>query len=254
MARHSSSGYRYVLGPGGVSPAVKLLLIANIAAFVVTELVPLWLSIEIKQLLGLTPRDVMSGYLWQPATYMFLHADLFHILFNMLSLWMLGVDLERTWGTPFFVRYYAVTGIGAALITIGVSLLPLPLSDRIFQSVTIGASGAIYGLLLAYGLSFPNRPIYLYFLFQIPAKYFVMIVGAIAFFSSVSNQPGGISHAAHLGGLVVGYFYLSGGRRLRWNPFAEIKYRYLRWKIARMRKKFDVVSGGRSDDWDRRIH
>jgi membrane associated rhomboid family serine protease len=254
MARYPSSGYRIAIGPGGMSPAVKALLIANTAMFVVTSVVPA-LKPDLILWLGLTPQSVLTqGRVWQPLTYMFLHADVFHILFNMLGLWMFGVELERMWGTPFFVRYYAVTGIGAALITIGMSLLPMPWAARSYQVATIGASGAIYGLLLAYGLSFPNRPIYLYFLFQIPAKYFVMIVGAIAFFSSVSNQPGGISHAAHLGGLLVGYFYLRGRRLLRWNPLAELKYRYLRWKIGRMRKKFDVVSGGRSDDWDRRIH
>ena len=250
MARYPSSGYRIAIGPGGMSPAVRALLIANTAMFVASYFVH-----DLNLWLGLMPEDVVTrGRIWQPFTYMFLHADPFHILFNMLGLWMFGVELERMWGTPFFVRYYAVTGVGAALITVAMSLLPLPWSPRIYQSVTIGASGAIYGLLLAYGLSFPNRPIYLYFLFQIPAKYFVMIVGAIAFFSSVSNQPGGISHAAHLGGLLVGYCYLRGRRLLRWNPIAELKYRYLRWKIGRMRKKFDVVSGGRSDDWDRRIH
>jgi membrane associated rhomboid family serine protease len=253
MARYPAPGYRYVLGPGGVSPAVKLLLIANIAMFVVTELVPAWLSIEIKQLFGLTPRDVLTGYLWQPATYMFLHADLFHILFNMLSLWMLGVDLERTWGTPFFVRYYAVTGIGAALTVIISALLPMEAAVRTYQAVTIGASGAIFGLLLAYALYFPNRPFYFMFLFEVPAKYFVMILGAVALYWSIQQQ-GGVSHAAHLGGLIVGLLYLRGRRLSRFNPLAELKYRYLRWKIARMRKKFDVYSGGRSDDWDRRIH
>jgi membrane associated rhomboid family serine protease len=253
MARYPAPGYRYVIGPGGVSPAVKVLLIANIALFVVTELVPAWLGIEIKQLFGLTPRDVLSGYLWQPGTYMFLHADLFHILFNMLSLWMLGVDLERTWGTPFFVRYYAVTGIGAALTVIASALLPMEAAARTYQAVTIGASGAIFGLLLAYALYFPNRPFYFMFLFEVPAKYFVMILGAVALYWSIQQQ-GGVSHAAHLGGLIVGYLYLRGRRLSRFNPLAELKYRYLRWKIARMRKKFDVYSGGRSDDWDRRIH
>jgi membrane associated rhomboid family serine protease len=253
MARYPSSGYRYVIGPGGVSPAVKLLLIANIAAFVLTELVPAWLSIEIKQLFGLTPRDVLTGYLWQPVTYMFLHADLFHILFNMLSLWMLGVDLERMWGTPFFVRYYAVTGVGAALTVTAVSLLPLEASLRSYEAVTIGASGAIFGLLLAYGLYYPNRPFYFMFLFEVPAKYFVMILGAVALYWSIQQQSG-VSHTAHLGGLVVGYLYLRGGRLSKLNLLAELKYRYLRWKITRMRKKFDVYSGGRSDDWDRKIH
>lgn len=250
MARYSPA-YTYSFGPGGMTPAVKALVIANVAMFVA-----MWLAPGITRSLGLSPQAVLSGgAVWQPVTYLFLHADVFHILFNMLGLWMFGVELERKWGTYAFVKYYAVTGIGAAVITIGVALLPFSWTPRIYESVTIGASGAIYGLLLAYGLLFPDRPIYLYFLFQVPAKYFVMIIGAVAFYSSVSNPAGGISHAAHLGGLVVGYLYLRGNRLARWNPVAEVKYRYLRWKIARMRKKFDVYSGGRSpDDWDRRVH
>ena len=250
MARYPSSGVTYAIGPGGISPAVKLLLIANVAMFVATLLVP-----EIKLYLGLMPDAVLgSGYVWQLATYAFLHADVFHILFNMLALWMFGVELERVWGTRFFVKYYAITAVGAGLVTLAVSLLPVSFGPRMYYSLTIGASGAIYGLLLAYGLSFPNRPIYLYFLFRIPAKYFVMIIGAVAFLSSISNQPGGISHAAHLGGLGVGYFYLKGRRLLRINPLAELKYRYLRWRINRMRRRFAVYSGGRRDDWDRRVH
>lgn len=255
MARYPSSGYRIAIGPGGISPAIKALLIANIAMFVLTSLVPDAVHLDINLWFGLKPDAVLTqGRIWQPLTYLFLHADVMHILFNMLGLWMFGVDLERMWGTPLFVRYYFIVGIGAGIMIIALSLLPLASTAQSYSVVTIGASGAIFGLLLAYGLSFPNRLIYLYFLFQIPAKYFVMIVGAVLFFQSVSSQGGGISHVAHLGGLVVGYFYLSGRRMLKWNPIAEIKYRYLRWKIARMRKKFDVVSGGRSDDWDKRIH
>jgi membrane associated rhomboid family serine protease len=115
----------------------------------------------------------------------------------------------------------------------------------------IGASGAIYGLLLAYALYFPDRPIYIYFVFAIPAKYFVMIMGAIAFYLSLSGASGGVANATHLGGLLVAYLYLKSPRM---HPLGEVKYRYLRWKINRVRKKFDVYSGGRADDWDRRIH
>lgn len=250
MARYPSTAVTYSIGPGPLSPAVKALIIANVAMFVASTFAP-----DIVVYLGLMPKAVLErGYLWQPVTYMFLHSGVFHILFNMLGLWMFGVELERMWGTRFFARYYAVTGIGAGLFTVATSLLPFEFADHVYVALTIGASGAIYGLLLAYGLSFPNRPIYLYFLFQIPAKYFVMIVGAVAFFSSVSNVQGGLAHAAHLGGLVVGYFYLKRRRGLRFNPVGELKYRYLRWKINRMRKKFDVYSGGRADDWDRHIH
>jgi membrane associated rhomboid family serine protease len=117
--------------------------------------------------------------------------------------------------------------------------------------VIIGASGAIYALLLAYALYFPDRPIYMYFVFPIPAKVFVLIMGAIAFYSSLAETGGGVASATHLGGLAVGYLYLKGARA---HPLSELKYRYLKWKINRVRKKFDVYSGGRADDWDHRVH
>ena len=118
-------------------------------------------------------------------------------------------------------------------------------------SPTIGASGAIYGLLLAYGLLFPTRPIFMYFVFPIPAKYFVMIMGAITLLSAVGDSGGGIAHITHLGGLVAGYACL---RTPKVRPLDEMKYWYLRWKMDRARKKFGVYSGGKRDDWDKRIH
>ena len=130
------------------------------------------------------------------------------------------------------------------------SLAPFAAAARMFNTVTIGASGAIYGLLLAYGLTFPNRPIYIYFIFAIPAKYFVMIMGAIALLSSMGDSGGGIAHITHLGGLVAGFIMLRG-RRL--SPANEVRYRYLRWKMDRARKKFGVHTGGQKD-WDKRIH
>jgi membrane associated rhomboid family serine protease len=140
--------------------------------------------------------------------------------------------------------------VAAAITTILVSLAPFPATARMFDTVTIGASGAIYGLLLAYGLTFPNRPIYIYFIFAIPAKYFVMIMGAIALLSSMSDGGSGVAHITHLGGLVAGYVMLRGGRL---SPANEIRYRYLRWKMDRARKKFGVYSGGKSD-WDKHVH
>jgi membrane associated rhomboid family serine protease len=116
---------------------------------------------------------------------------------------------------------------------------------------TVGASGAIYGLLLAYGLYFPNRPIYMYLVFPIPAKYFVMILGAIAFMAAADGAGSGVAHWAHVGGLVAGYLYL---KRSHLHVMSEIKYRYLKWRINRMRRRFDVYSGGRADDVDRRVH
>ena len=242
----AASSFAYSFGPGPLTPAIKALIIANVAMFVLAFVVP---SITLR--LGLRPQDVFTGLaIWQPVTYLFLHGGIFHILFNMLALWMFGTELERMWGSRYFTRYYFITGVGAAATTLVLSLMPIGAADQLYYSLTIGASGAVYGILLAYGMYFPNRPIYLYFIFPIPAKYFVMIVGAISLFASMGGG-GGVAHTAHLGGLVVGYLYLKG---TRFHPVSEIKYRYLKWRINRMRRKFDIVSGGRADDVNRRVH
>ena len=170
-------------GPGGrVPPAIKWLLISNSAIFVVyglavqlriTSLV--WLFQDV---LSLTPDWVVKGaILWQPVTYLFLHdPDGFsHILFNMLGLWMFGSDLERDWGTRRFVNFYLFCGIGAGLCDVAARFLwghPFEL-----HIPTIGASGAIYGVLLAYGLLYPSRTILLWFFLPIPARVFVLILG-----------------------------------------------------------------------------
>ena len=242
-------GVSYRFGPGPVTPAVKALLLANIALFVVEFFVPAMVP-----LLGLAPVAVLHGWVWQPVTYMFLHhaGGFSHILFNMLALWMFGVDLERLWGTKFFLRFYFVAGIGAALTTIVVSLLPFAFANEVYFATTVGASGALYGLLLAYAYYYPDRPILMFLLFPLPAKYFVMILGAIAFLSSISGGSG-VAHATHLGGLLAGYIYLKSGRG---GFMAEIKYRWVKWKMNRLRRKFDVHPGGRGGNarWDRTIH
>ena len=241
MARYPGSGdVTYSFGPGAPTPVVKLLLIANVAIFLVSQVVPLFVQF------GLSPAQVFEQFtIWQPVTYMFLHGGLGHLLFNMLALWMFGTELERTWRSRFFTKYYFVTGIGAALTTLLWSISPLPLSGDMYYTTTVGASGAIYGLLLAYAVYFPHRTIFL-LVFPIQAKYYAMIVGAIAFLYSIDRSAGGVAHTAHLGGLVVGYLYLKG---LRGRPLDEIKYRWLRWKMNRARSKFGVYSGGRDDDW-----
>jgi membrane associated rhomboid family serine protease len=251
MRRPPSRDFSYAFGPGPLSPAIKALVIANVAMFILVYVLPTAVSTGVVNLLGLRPSDVTGrAWVWQLATYMFLHGSLAHILFNMLALWMFGTELERLWGTRAFVRYYFATGIVAGITTVIVALLPFATTARMFDSVTIGASGAIYGLLLAYGLTFPNRPIYMYLVFPIPAKYFVMIMGGIELLLSTGDS-GGIAHVTHLGGLVAGYALLRG-TRLR--PANEVRYRYLRWKMDRARKKFGVYSGGRRDDWDKHVH
>jgi membrane associated rhomboid family serine protease len=245
MSRYAPrpSGITYSFGPGPITPAVKWLLIANVAMFLVSLVFR-----PVFEWLGLIPQRVFQQqWIWQPATYMFLHGGPVHLLFNMLGLWMFGVELERLWGTRFFARYYAITGVGAGLTVLLVALLPFESTAATYSSVTVGASGALYGLLMAFALYYPDRPILMFLLFPIPAKYFVMIIGAMAFLSAPNNQ---VSEAAHLGGLIVGYAYLRGGGG---GLTAEFKYRYLRWKMNRLRRKFDVYSGGRSD-WDRHVH
>ena len=243
----STSSFAYSFGPGPVTPAIKAIIIANVAAFVASLMLP---SITLG--LGMRPADVVGRlFLWQLVTYMFLHGGIFHILFNMLALWMFGVELERMWGSRAFTKFYFVSGVGAALTTLILSFVPLAFADQLYYSLTIGASGAVYGVLLAYALYFPNRPIYIYFVFPIPARYFVMIMGAISLLSSMNGPGGGIAHTTHLGGLAAGYLYLKGGRI---HVLSEIKYRYLKWRINKMRRRFDVYSGGRADDVDRRVH
>jgi len=241
----SSYGSSFSFGPGPLSTSLKALIGANVAMFVLTSFMP-----SLQEYLGLVPALVLRQlWVWQLATYMFLHGGLFHILFNMLALWMFGTELERIWGTRYFLKFYFLTGIGAGALTVVFSLLPFGFSQHVQHSVIIGASGAIYGLLLAYALYFPDRPI-LMIVFWVPAKVCVAILGAIALLTSLS-EAGGTANATHVGGLVVGYLLLKGARI---HPISELKYRYLKWKINRVRKKFDVYSGGRANDYDRRVH
>ena len=250
-SRYSSpSSFSFGFSP--LSTAIKVLIGVNVLMFIATTIAP---SLQLQ--LGLVPMWVVrEKHVWQLATYMFIHAGLFHILFNMLALWMFGTELERIWGTRFFLKFYFVTGIGAACLTVLASLLPFAPLQQLYTSDIVGASGAVYGLLLAFALYFPDRPIYMYFVFPIPARIFVLIMGAIAFFSSLS-ETGGVANATHLGGLLVAYVYLTSlrkGPRLQLNPWAEVKYRWVKWRLASARKKFDVYSGGRGDDWNRRVH
>ena len=243
--RPAPPGFSYSIGPGPLTPGVRALIVATTAGYLLTLAAP-----GLVTWLGLVPALVVErGWIWQLATYLFQHGGLFHLLFNMLALWMFGVDLERRWGTLAFARYYAITGVGAGMTTLVVSLLPYGFAQAIYGSVTVGASGAIYGLLVAYALAYPHRPIYLYFLFPIPARVFVLIVGAIAFLSSISDRSGGIAHATHLGGLVIGYLYLRGrGGGIG----STLRSQWLRWRLARLRKRFDVHDGGRAQGGGRR--
>ena len=222
---------------GPLTPVVRNIMIACVAVYVVQLLV----GEPISRYFSLIPALVIREfYFWQFFTYMFLHdrGGIFHLLFNMLSLFMFGCELERYWGSRRFFQYYCLTGIGA-----GLCVFFIPSN---YLTSTIGASGAIYGVLLAYGVTFPDRILYMYMLFPLQAKYFVMIIGGIAFLTALSSSNSGISNAAHLGGMAFGYVHLKTmrGQRARTRGssslVAQIKDAYFHWKLRRARKKFSV--------------
>jgi membrane associated rhomboid family serine protease len=198
--------YRFSFGYG-LTPVIKNLIIAMVAVFLIQKIGEMGgLDFYFEYFIyyfALVPILVWKKYfLWQLGTYIFLHGGVFHLLFNLLALWMFGGELENYLGSKKFLRYFLFCGIGAGICTV-------LFTPALYQRISvIGASGAIYGLLLAYGWLFPNRLIYVYFLFPIPAKYFVIIFGLIEFFSSIQGPGAGVSHLTHLGGLLFGIIYM----------------------------------------------
>ncbi|MBI3662059.1 MAG: rhomboid family intramembrane serine protease [Acidobacteria bacterium] len=223
---------------GGVlTPAVKALLIANGVVFVLQSLAPVGVDVAINHWLGLVPRGVTHGLrLWQPFTYLFLHGTFWHLFWNMLALWMFGCDLERVWGQRRFLSYYFLTGVGAACINILVKTIADPggLSSSLIP--TIGASGAIYGILIAAAVLFPDRRIYMILPpVELPMRVYVFIMGAISFFGTIGASGDNVSHVSHLGGMLVGYLYLRRG-----SFFFGVRNRVTDWKRERLRKRFEV--------------
>lgn len=242
MSRHFGGGgrpaYTFV-GGGGVGGAVKALLVLNVGVFVLQVFDGFAGGAVLVNSFGLHPSDVTQRFfLWQLVTYIFLHGDFIHILFNLFLLWMFGGELERTWGRDEFFRYFFLCGIGA-----GISSVIVNPSSGI---PTIGASGAVYGILLAYGLLFPNRMLLVWGIFPIQARYLVMILGGMAFLSSFGQGSSGVDHVAHLGGMIVGYIYLRGTRFQ-----FRIKGHYDQWRRERLRRKFEVYYNRKQVERDR---
>jgi membrane associated rhomboid family serine protease len=241
--RSTSSG----IGYPPWTRAVKTLVIAC----AITWLVQIIAGDSFTSRFGLVPRDVTQNWhVWQLFSYIFLHDryNVLHILFNMLGLWMFGSALEDIWGSRQFMKFFFICGIGAGILMVLLSpSSPFP---------TIGASGSVYGVLLAFGMLFPDRIIY-WLIFPIPAKYFVMIMGGIAFFSSISASGGSIAHVAHLGGMLCGFVYLksrgltrrkAGGAGGGTFSVGGLRARYAQWQRNRLRKKFDVYYNEKHDD------
>lgn len=274
MALHSrfggppQGGGRGSIQLGGfITPGLKWILIANGACFVVYYLaraVSLYPVLDLFHALSLVPQWVLFGALWQPVTYLFLHdpTGFSHIIFNSLMLWMFGINLERTWGTRKFLEFYFFCGIGAGLCDVALraffTFAGPALPDFLARMgggmdiPTIGNSGAVYGVLLAFGLLFPDSTIYFWMLFPIPARIFVFIMGAISFLMFFGSAGSGVSHVAHLGGMLFGWLYLRSKPK-----FLEIDYvmAYRQWKLRRARRKFEVYmkkrdgEGGGGGPW-----
>jgi membrane associated rhomboid family serine protease len=228
--------------PGGFSVlpmVVKNLLIINALFFLATLALQSY-GIDLYKTMALYFPSSKQFGVWQFVSYMFMHGGFTHILFNMFALWMFGNVLENVWGPKRFLNYYLITGIGAGITHLVVSYIRIASSGfeltpdqfdliynegfQILQSgrnysdpamgfynlimnvPTVGASGAVFGILLAFGMMFPNSLIYIYFAIPIKAKYFVIIYGAIELLSGISNRPGdNVAHFAHLGGMLFGY-------------------------------------------------
>ena len=227
---------------------IKNLLIINGLFFVATFVIANVFNIDLGRILGLyiPASDHFQPY--QLITHMFMHGSITHIFFNMFALWMFGYTLENIWGPKRFLIYYMITGLGAALLHLGVNywefwsikdqitdsqlqdilingqdvLLSgrnysdaiLAKANLILNTPTVGASGAVFGVLLAFGMMFPNQYIYIYFALPIKAKYFVAIYGALELWNGIMNDPdSNIAHFAHLGGMLFGYLLITYWRK-----------------------------------------
>jgi membrane associated rhomboid family serine protease len=247
---YSSRSYvnRYI--PSNRFPVgLKWLLVVNIGIFLINFFLrgPLFL-----RYLMLVPNEVVRGYeVWQLVTYMFINVGMLNTLWNMLALWMFGAELERLWGTTRFLRFYLSCGILAGLtFLVGAFLF------HATGEVAAGSSGAVYGILIAYGLMFPDQTMLFGFLIPMKSKYFVMIIGAIVFLQSymatVGGQ-GGVAVVSSLGGLAAGYLLLRG-RRLESQVRRPIMEGYKDWKLRRAKKKFEVYLKKQDSNRDRWVH
>ena len=177
---------------------VKHLLIINVLMYFAYYVLLTQGIINLNYYLGIWSLSTGLFRIWQPLTYMFMHGSFDHLFFNMFSLWMFGSALENYWGSKRFLFYYLVCGIGAGLLNM---LVP-------GAHVSVGASGAVYALLLAFGMMWPNNYIYLYFLVPIRTKWFIIGMIVIELFEGIFRSTDGIAHFAHLGGMLIGFLII----------------------------------------------
>jgi membrane associated rhomboid family serine protease len=241
-------------GPPATPDVIKQLLIANIVVFVAQQLRP-----GLTEVFSVRPIMVwQDGYFWQPFTYMWLHGSLGHIAMNLFSLWMFGSPLALAWGANRFLRLYFVCGIGAGFVIASWPYVAVWLglsSAHALWALTLGASGAIYGVLLAYSLTWPDRTIML--IFPPVAFRAIWLIPGLFIMTLMMDPGGNVSHVGHLGGVVVGWLYLHYSGQAG-NPLtiAQLKYR---WRRFRMRQQLravrdDEFEARRRRDHDRTLH
>ncbi len=203
-----------------VTPWVKRLLLVNAAVFVVTlafsGLVPY---------LGLTPARLLTQP-WTLVTYMFVHGGFFHLLFNMLGLFFFGPPLEERWGSSEFLKFYLLTGLGGALLSM---IFP--------NQMIVGASAAVYGVMVAFAMYWPDNPIYIYGIFPVKAKWLVSFLVGISLFYSLTGAASGVAHLAHLGGAAAAFAYLK-------SAFAPSPFGAVVPKPRKPKREWRVVSSG----------
>lgn len=210
-----------------MTPFMKRILVANVAVWLVEVISVNFIgTAALLEHLALTPVRVVGGLeIWQVATYMWLHSptDFSHILFNCLFLWMFGGTLEVAWGSRDFLRFYLTCGVGAGVVVLAAGLFVDPMMP------VLGASGAIYGLVVAWAIAYPNRLIYFFGIFPMKGKHFVLIPIFFAVADFLTRAQG-VSHAAHLGGMIIGALLVTG----LWRPDKlkrQIRYWLMRRRI-----------------------
>lgn len=205
---------------------VSRLITFNCAVFGLQLLSGDWLPQEF----GLKPALVQAGEVWRLFTYQFLHGSTFHLALNMFALWMFGSELAQRWGTSFFLRYYFLCAVGGGIF--------FTLARLGTWIPSVGASGAIYGILMAYAMWFPNRQVYLYFVLPIRVRYLIIFLILLETTQAIQASGTGIAHAAHLGGMGFGYAYLrwkgvDGFRPFSWEGPRRWQKQYQRWRLRR---------------------
>ena len=197
-------------------PVVKNILIINGLLFLAT-ITLLSQGIDLRQMLGLYHWQSDNFKTWQIISHMFMHGDFTHLFFNMFAVWMFGAQLENLWGSKRFLNYYLITGLGAAMLHFFIfhfyELASFPIQYQnilITKHLVLGASGCLFGLLVAFGLLFPNTMLFFLFIpFPIKAKYFVVIYGLAELYYGIQNNPSdNIAHFAHLGGMLCGFIII----------------------------------------------